>query len=484
MRRILQQHCTRSTLPRRTVRSTLARRTALSSSSSSGSSSDSSSNGGPTTDDVKVDRSGLGTVGYAPAKPQKNAPPAPPPTPLGKELESQIRARGPVSVHEYVKQCLLHPTHGYYARKGAVHNFGAGGDFVTAPELSQLFGELIGVWFVSEWQRLGKPAQIRMVEVGPGRGTLCADILRATATWPPFREALTDVHLVEPSLTLRVEQRRTLNAQPSATSTAKPADPAEVTWVVEGHNGRDARVSWHSSLEDVPTGTPTLFIGQEVLDAFPPYQFVKTDEGWREKLVDLSDDGGFRFVLAPQPTPASRALVVEGTISDENTVEVAPGALALSRAIAERIAQDRGAALLVDYGFDGISPGDTLRGFRRHKQVHPLEEPGLVDLTVDADFGACATHAAGVEGASVYGSTTQGEWLQRMGIVARLEALLALEDITERQVDQLIGACEQLVDPAQMGARYRVLSVVDGGGEEEGAPAGFAAGDRVAGPPV
>ena len=454
-------------LPRCT-RTTLARRAASRSSSSIGGGG---SSGGD--DDVKVDRSGLGTAGYA--------PPKPPATPLGRELESQIRARGPVSVHEYVKQCLLHPTHGYYARKGAVHNFGAGGDFVTAPELSQLFGELIGVWFVSEWQRLGKPSEIRIVEVGPGRGTLCADILRATATWPPFRDALTDVHLVEPSLTLRVEQRRTLQARPSNTSTSKPEETKSVDWVVEGHEGRDARVSWHSSLEDVPRGVPTLFIGQEVLDAFPPYQFVKTGEGWREKLVDLDDSGGFRFVLAPQPTPASRALAPHIVTEDgEDTVEVAPGALALCRAISERIAADRGAALFVDYGFDGASPGDTLRGFRRHEQVHPLAEPGLVDLTVDADFGACARHGASVDGARVFGSTTQGEWLQRMGIVARLEALLALEDITERQVDQLITACERLVDPAQMGERYRVLAVVD---EGEGVPAGFAAEDRVVAPP-
>ena len=142
---------------------------------------------------------------------------------------------------------------------------------------------------MSEWQRLGKPSEIRIVEVGPGRGTLCADILRRRRRGRPFRTPLTDVHLVEPSLTLRVEQRRTLQARPSNTSSSKPEETKSVEWVVEGHEGRDARVAWHSSLEDVPHGIPTLFIGQEVLDAFPPYQFVRTAEGWREKLVDLDD---------------------------------------------------------------------------------------------------------------------------------------------------------------------------------------------------
>ncbi|KAH8053394.1 protein-arginine omega-N symmetric methyltransferase [Aureococcus anophagefferens] len=370
--------------------------------------------------DFTVDRTGLGKVGYESSPSAVQAPE----TPLGLELGSQILARGPLSVYEYMRQCLLHPRHGYYARSGAERNFGAGGDFVTAPKLSQLFGELVGVWFVSEWVRLGEPEKVRLVEVGPGRGTLLGDVLRATAAWPKFRRAASDVRLVEPSASLRLAQRRTLGARP-ATHAQKPDAETPVTWALDGFGDFGTRATWHESLDEIDDdGVPTLLVGQEVLDAFPAYQFVKTDNGWREKLVDLADAGPdrFRFVLAPSPTPASRALAAADAPSlatkdgEAETLEVAPGALAF---------------------------------------VSPLREPGLVDLTVDADFGACGDRAAAVDGAAAFGAVDQGEWLQRMGIVPRLEALLNLDDITESQVEDLISACERLLDPEQMGERAR-----------------------------
>lgn len=435
--------------------------------------------------DFTVDRTGLGKVGYESSPSAVQAPE----TPLGLELGSQILARGPLSVYEYMRQCLLHPRHGYYARSGAERNFGAGGDFVTAPELSQLFGELVGVWFVSEWVRLGEPEKVRLVEVGPGRGTLLGDVLRATAAWPKFRRAASDVRLVEPSASLRLAQRRTLGARP-ATHAQKPDAETPVTWALDGFGDFGTRATWHESLDEIDDdGVATLLVGQEVLDAFPAYQFVKTDNGWREKLVDLADAGPdrFRFVLAPSPTPASRALAAADAPSlatkdgEAETLEVAPGALAFVDAVAAKVAKAGGAALFVDYGYARGARGDTLRGFRRHAQVSPLREPGLVDLTVDADFGACGDRAAAVDGAAAFGAVDQGEWLQRMGIVPRLEALLNLDDITESQVEDLISACERLVDPEQMGERYKVLAVVDAGAAEP--PAGFVPGDRVPAPP-
>lgn len=427
---------------------------------------------------VAVDRRGLGRLGYSALTSEleriKVAE-----TALGKELVSMIKARGPITVHEFMRQCLLHPKYGYYARPGAERNFGLEGDFITAPELSQLFGELIGVWLVNQWHELGKPGALRVVEIGPGRGTLMADVLRATRAWPNFVGAI-QVHLVEASPSLQPVQQRVLGA------------------VRDDDGWRDAtgtRLHWHDSLPglDDLDDVPTLFVGQEVLDAMPAHQFVLTSGGWREKLVDVDDTPDstlhFRYVVAPTPTPASRALVLSSYLNDADpalfqredhkTIEVSPSALATVDDVARRVAKTTGAALFIDYG-KNTCLGDTLRAFKRHVQVHVLSQPGLSDLTVDTDFAASVRQAALVPDTAVFGPVDQGEFLGRMGIAERLGALANVHDITDKQVDHLISASERLVDPAQMGQRYKVIAIVD---RACGPPAGFRLEERVDPPP-
>ncbi|KAH8046244.1 protein-arginine omega-N symmetric methyltransferase [Aureococcus anophagefferens] len=320
--------------------------------------------------DFTVDRTGLGKVGYESSPSAVQAPE----TPLGLELGSQILARGPLSVYEYMRQCLLHPRHGYYARSGAERNFGAGGDFVTA--------------------------ELAALRASSGSGSSASGCASASRKRP-------------------------------ATHAQKPDAETPVTWALDGFGDFGTRATWHESLDEIDDdGVPTLLVGQEVLDAFPAYQFVKTDNGWREKLVDLADAGRTASVRpGAAAAPAPRALAAADAPSlatkdgEAETLEVAPGALAFVDAVAK---------------------------------VSPLREPGLVDLTVDADFGACGDRAAAVDGAARR-AVDQGEWLQRMGIVPRLEALLNLDDITESQVEDLISACERLT-AARRGARAAARS--------------------------
>ncbi|KAJ1447377.1 S-adenosyl-L-methionine-dependent methyltransferase [Pelagophyceae sp. CCMP2097] len=413
---------------------------------------------------------------------------------------SQIAARGPLTVHEFMRQCLLHPEFGYYNKTSAERLFGAEGDFVTAPELSQLFGELVGVWLVSEWLQLGSPETVRIVEIGPGRGTLMSDILRATTAWPDFRVAASEVRMVEPSRSLRQAQQRQLDARPRPSDSDDGDDDADGPdeWVLPDDGTYGTRVQWHESLAALENdGVPLLVIGQEVLDAFPAHQFVATRDGWREKLVDI--DGGeaedFRFVLAPSPTPASVALhsalpkppYVGAEADDElaHTVEICPGALAVVEHVAHRLARSGGAALFVDYG-ENRQNGDTIRGFSQHKQVSVFHEPGTVDLTIDVDFGACGRQAASVAGVAAYGAVPQGVWLQRMGIAHRVEALLSNDGVSDRQTTEMISAVERLCDPEQMGLRYKCLALVNADRRSE-PPAGFVPGERassVGGPPI
>jgi SAM-dependent MidA family methyltransferase len=313
-----------------------------------------------------------------------------------------------------MQACLHDPLDGYYATRPRL---GADGDFITAPLVSQMFGELIGLWLVETWMAMGAPAKVRLVEMGPGDGTLMADMRRAQRLAPAFLAA-SDVWLVEVSEPLRGRQAEAL----------------------------DEPVRWASSLDEVPGDAPLLLVANELLDCLPPRQFVRVARGWAERMVGLSDDGGLSFGLAGAPDlPGVQA--PEGAVLEANAAQAALGS-----ALGARIARDGGAALLIDYGRDAPGFGDTLQALRGHRKEGPLDHPGEADLTVHADFPAvlAAARAAGAVAAPLL---TQGEFLVRLGVGARAESLAhARPDRAEALERQL----ERLIAPDQMGELFKV----------------------------
>jgi NADH dehydrogenase [ubiquinone] 1 alpha subcomplex assembly factor 7 len=270
---------------------------------------------------------------------------------LRERLQRQIAQTGPISVAQYMTACLHDPADGYYATRPAL---GEDGDFVTAPLISQMFGELVGVWAAASWQMMGAPPLVRLVELGPGDGTLMADISRAARMAPDFLEAA-EVWLVETSAPLKVRQQRRL--------------------------GED--VQWAGALTEVPGGAPMILIANELLDCLPARQFVRTAIGWCEQLVGLDAEGGLAFTLNPTPAAGLLPDAPEGSVYEQSGAQEALGAL-----IGARLARDGGAALLIDYGRDQPGFGDTLQALSRHRKVDPLACPGEADLTVHADFPA------------------------------------------------------------------------------------------------
>jgi len=375
-------------------------------------------------------------------------------TALEKILKQRIAAEGPLTVARFMEYCLSHPEHGYY-QKG--DPFGARGDFITAPEISQMFGELIGIWCAVVWQGLGRPDPFNLVELGPGRGTLMLDALRACEAAPGFLSAVR-LHLVETSRALRAVQKEKL-------------DP-DITGV---------RPQWHDRLRDVPPG-PTIFIANEFFDALPIHQFQMTEDGWRQRRVDVAagegagdgkDTGGFRFTLSgPQdgskdgskdgPPPISAALkdAAPGAIA-----EAAPAGVAHAWAMGERIAGGGGAALIIDYGHAAPGLGDTLQAVRGHRFADPLAAPGEADLTAHVDFAAIAAAiAAGgggnAEGSAVaaWGPVSQARFLTALGIQARAHALM--EGASAAQAHDIEAALARLTGDDQMGELFKVLAAV------------------------
>lgn len=340
---------------------------------------------------------------------------------LRERLKAQIRAEGPMTVAQYMTACLYDPADGYYARRPAL---GETGDFVTAPLVSQMFGEMIGLWAMECWDRLGRPARVRLIELGPGDGTLMGDILRTARVLPTFREAV-DVWLVEVSEPLIARQRERL--------------------------GDEAR--WASALDLVPGEAPAIIVANELLDCLPVQQFARTATGWAQRQVGLNDAGELAFGLVPVPSLPALGAAPEGAVR-----EVSPAQEALGAEIGGRIARDGGAALLIDYGRDEPGFGDTLQAVKGHERVSPLDGPGEADLTAHVDFPGVLA-AAQAEGAET-SILTQGAFLGRLGIEARAAALAkARPDQAEklaRQLDRLIGA-------AQMGSLFKAAAIVQPG---------------------
>jgi SAM-dependent MidA family methyltransferase len=343
---------------------------------------------------------------------------------LAARLRRLIEAEGPIPVSDYMALANAH----YYATRDPL---GASGDFTTAPEISQMFGELIGLALADVWVRAGRPAGARFVELGPGRGTLAADALRAmrAAGLAPA------VHFVETSPILRAAQAQ-----------------------------RVPGAHWHDELAGLPEDGPILAVANEFLDALPIRQLIATASGWRERRVAVEGEGFVPVAGAPVPPSA----VPEGLRSAQagTVLEVSPASIAVVRQLAERMKMQGGAALIVDYGHDRLAAGESLQAVRAHGYADPWMEPGESDLTAHVDFGAvreCARQA----GLDTHGPVAQGKWLVRLGIDARAEALVrAAPD----RAGDVAAARKRLVAPGEMGDLFRVLALCAGGWP---APEGF-----------
>ncbi len=336
---------------------------------------------------------------------------------LRDRLSALIAASGPISVAQYMTACLHDPDFGYYATRPAI---GENGDFITAPMISQMFGELIGVWAAASWELMGQPDELRLIEMGPGDGTLMGDILKTVRHAQGFLDAA-DVWLVETSPPLRALQAKALGD----------------------------RVRWAASLAEVPAGAPMILIANELLDCLPARQFVRTAIGWAEQVVGLDADGELAFGLASMPAGGLLPDAQPGQVFEQSAAQAALGS-----ELGARIATDGGAALLIDYGRAEPGFGDTLQALRRHEKVDPLADPGYADLTIHADFPA-VMDAARAEGAQT-AILTQGQFLARMGIGQRAEALVSAAPGRTgrigRQLTRLIAADE-------MGELFKVCAI-------------------------
>lgn len=347
-------------------------------------------------------------------------------TPLDRIIRDRIAASGPITVHEYMSLCLDHSEHGYYRRRSAI---GRTGDFITAPEISQVFGELIGLWSAVAGKMISGDRPLALIEIGPGRGTLMADALRALRIVPAQLDRLS-VHLVEPSPALAGVQRQTLKDAPSSPS-------------------------WHLDLASVPGG-PAVIIANEVLDALPIRQLVRRTDGWHERMVALGPDGSLDVVEGAHPIRSAP----HRPASEGSLLEIRPEAEGLVAAIARRARIEPTVALLIDYGHAATGFGDTLQAVRGHQRADPFAAAGETDLSAQVDFEALA-NLARQHGLDAIGPMPQAVFLGGLGIVERAQVLM--RGATPEQATTIEAGVLRLIDPGGMGSRFQVLALTGPG---------------------
>jgi NADH dehydrogenase [ubiquinone] 1 alpha subcomplex assembly factor 7 len=349
-------------------------------------------------------------------------------SPLENEIRRLIAIAGPMSIAEYMQLCLTHPRYGYYVTRDPL---GADGDFITSPEVSQMFGELIGLWMASVWQQMGSPENVRVVELGPGRGTLMIDALRAAKIVGDFHAAVV-LHLVEISPKLRQAQQQRLQ-------------------------GQGVPMLWHAALADVPSG-PAIIIANEFIDALPVHQAVKQADGWHERVVEIAPGGNLAIGTAGDPLPHFEATLPRGLRqSPEGSVyEWRSDTVALE--IGRRVRSD-GAALIIDYGHAWYGLGETLQAVAGHCFTDPLRSPGEVDLTAHVDFAALA-QTAGIIGGRIHGPISQRDLLRALGIDKRAVALKARAPEKTAEIDQALSRLTA-TGPRGMGELFKALAIAD-----------------------
>ncbi len=346
--------------------------------------------------------------------------------PLEAEVRRRIAVAGAMPVSEFMTLALTDRRYGYYVTRDPI---GARGDFITAPEITQMFGELIGLWMAATWNRMGEPATVRLIELGPGRGTMMADALRAAKVMPGFREAAM-LHLVEVSPLLQAQQQQKLAQVPLP-------------------------MSWHSALSEVPGG-PAIVVANEFFDALPVNQAVKRVDGWHERRVGIGADGALEFTLAAEPlapTPWPQAV---RDAPEDSIFEWRSDATALE--LGRRIAREGGAALVIDYGHAKSAVGETLQAVGGHAYADVLRAPGGVDLTAHVDFEALARDIEAM-GAKAFGPIAQAEFLQRLGIETRAQRLKA-KAATPAAAAAIDSAIARLIGEGErgMGALFKAAA--------------------------
>ena len=350
------------------------------------------------------------------------------PTPLEAEIRRRIAMGGPMPVRQFMALCLGHPQHGYYMTRDPL---GRRGDFITAPEISQVFGELLGLWAAATWRQMGAPDKVHLVELGPGRGTMMLDAMRAVKVVPAFREAV-ELHLVELSPVLRAQQQQRLATL-------------------------DVPAAWHERFEQVPDG-PLIVLANEMFDALPVNQAVKQFNGWYERVVELDSDGKLAFGIGGDVIPLFEQLV------PPNVRDAPVGAIyewrtdTLALEIAQRLMHQGGAALVIDYGHIETATGETLQAIGQHAYANPLENPGEVDLTAHVDFQALA-QATESMGVRVHGPIEQARFLRNLGIEQRGGTLRTYAPPEKRP--EIESAIDRLLDESRtgMGRLFKAIAI-------------------------